>query len=145
MDFNGYKINGRFKGYYAQTKFSNGQTGIIFFKKEKLKDCVEFNVIFGISNKKKYIKQWMLGEKDMESYVTGKCGIEGLIWAKNTLLQFEEFLSKRYNHSRIVVIGSDSRRKRIYRRYLEREGYRFCRYFNGEALIKDIIRKDDNN
>lgn len=138
IEFNVYKIRGIIRGYYAQTKFSNNQTGIIFFTKDRLKNCTEFTVAFGISNKKKYIKQWLLGKKDMESYITGNCGIEGLVWAKNALLQFEECISKIYRHSRIVVIASDSRRKRIYRHYLEREGYKFCRYYGYEALIKNI-------
>ena len=44
IEFNVYKIRGIIRGYYAQTKFSNNQTGIIFFTKDRLKNCTEFTV-----------------------------------------------------------------------------------------------------
>lgn len=69
---------------------------------------------------------------------TGKCGFEGLIWAKNGLTAFEEFIRKDYLKQRIVVSWLDSRRKRVYTHYLNKEGYKLIIHYGREFLIKDI-------
>lgn len=124
-------------GYYAKTKFSNGQTGIIVFWKECLNEVIEWNVSFAINNKRKRIKAWLENEESMD-IATGKCGLEGLIWAKNSLLAFEDFIKSDFFNQRIAISWSDNRRKRIYKRYLTKEGYRFIIHYGKEFLIKDI-------
>lgn len=41
-----------FYGYYTKTKFSNGQTGVLFLGKETMSKTWEWNVSFAINNKK---------------------------------------------------------------------------------------------
>lgn len=84
-------IGNIFYGYTARTKFSNRQTGILFLNKEDLNKTVEWNVSFAIANKRKHIQAWLQGDRVMDN-ATGTCGLEGLIWAKNGLLEFEEFI-----------------------------------------------------
>ena len=69
---------------------------------------------------------------------TGKCGVEGLIWAKNGLLEFEKFIKKEDLKQRIVVRWTDSKRKRVYKHYLEKEAYKLTIYYGKEFLIKNI-------
>lgn len=44
-----------FCGYYVQTKFSNGQTGVLFFGREIMSKTWEWNMSFAINSKKKRI------------------------------------------------------------------------------------------
>ena len=44
--------NGILYGYYTKTKFSNGQTGVLFLGKETISKTWEWNVSFVINNKK---------------------------------------------------------------------------------------------
>ena len=98
---------------------------------------MEWNVAFAINNKRKHIKSWIKGEETMDCS-TGKCGVEGLIWAKNGLLEFENFIKKEDLKQRIVVRWTDSKRKRVYKHYLEKEGYKLTIYYGKEFLIKNI-------
>ena len=97
----------------------------------------EWNVAFAINNKRKHIKSWIKDEESMDCS-TGKCGVEGLIWAKNGLLEFEKFIKKEDLKQRIVVRWTDSKRKRVYKHYLEKEGYKLTIYYGKEFLIKNI-------
>ena len=131
--------DGVFCGYYVQTKFSNGQTGVLFFGREIMSKAWEWNMRFTINSKKKRIWEWLEGKRSMDT-MTGECGLEGLMSAKNGLIAFEEFLKEEnpYQKQRIVVAWSDSRRKRVYTRYLTKLGYRFTIHCGREFLIKDI-------
>ena len=136
--FERYIKNGVMYGYYTKTKFSNGQTGILFFEKDICYKIIEWNVIFGINNKRKHIMAWIEGKESMDA-TTGKCGLEGLIWARNGLLAFEDFIGGSKFKQRIVVSWTDSKTKRVYERYLKKIGYRFTIHYGREFLIKDII------
>lgn len=128
-----------FYGYYTKTKFSNGQTGILFLGKETMSKTWEWNVSFAINNKKKRIWEWLKGQKSMD-ITTGTCGLEGLIWAKNGLIAFEKFIKEEnpYQKQRIVVAWSDPKRKKVYIHYLKKLGYKFTIHYEREFLIKDI-------
>ena len=107
-----------------------------------------WNVVFAINNKRKRIKSWIKDEEAMDCS-TGKCGVEGLIWAKNGLLEFENFIKKEGLKQRIIVRWTDSKRKRVYKHYLEKEGYKLTIYYGKEFLIKIykvkvIVRRKNN-
>ncbi|UVX98790.1 MAG: hypothetical protein [Bacteriophage sp.] len=72
---------------------------------------------------------------------TGNCGLEGLIWAKNGLLEFEKFIKKDYLKQRIVISWTDNKRKKVYIHYLKRYGYRLKIHYGREFLIKDIANE----
>ena len=57
---------------------------------------------------------------------SGNIGIKGLIEIKNILIDFENFVKKQYvdEGHYIVIWGSDARRRRIYKKYLGKIGYR---------------------
>lgn len=61
---------------------------------------------------------------------TGKVGIKGLLLARLVLQCFIDFLEETTtigNSKRIVVGASDNRRKRIYKHYLSRLGFKYDR------------------
>lgn len=136
MDLEVCSENGIFYGYYKKTKLSNGQTAYIVFEGVELSKCTEWNVLFVVANKRKDALKWIKGEKELDTQ-TGKCGLEGLVWAKNNLIEFENELSKRKGKNRMLIQWSDAKRKKVYIKYLKRLGYRYTKYFGVEALIKD--------
>lgn len=100
-----------------------------------------WSVAFGISNKKKHIKQWFNGETDrLTNNITGEGDLEGLIWAKNKLIEFEtqSSLPNICTH-RVIVEWDDNRRRNVYNKYLTKKlGYKMTRYEGGKCLLKDI-------
>lgn len=47
---------------------------------------------------------------------TGKCGVEGLLWAFKMVREF--IGTHMYENDRIIVYGSDARRQKVYRHFL---------------------------
>ena len=73
---------------------------------------------FAIANKKKVLRQWLNsdGYGDLDMTTTGKCGVEGLLWAFKMV---REFIDKHmYESDRIIVYGSDARRQKVYKHFL---------------------------
>jgi hypothetical protein len=132
-------------GYYNTKKLSNGQTATILFFKDNLKRDIEYSVAFVIANKKKHIKQWLLEEKDVLSdKETGNCGLEGLIWAKKQLFEFEEFIKERYNEKTFICIyWTDNRRRNVYEKVLKKIGYEMNYRHSRKCLSKLIIEGDN--
>lgn len=112
------------------TKLSSGQTAVIMFSKYPRGKTLYYFVTFGIADKKKMLRNWLLetGSGDLCTKCTGKCGAEGLIWAYHKL---EEFIQDRklFNKSdkvlryKVTVCGADARRHRVYRHFLKRIGF----------------------
>ena len=65
--------------------------------------------------------------------------MEGLIWAKQCIIDFEKFLKVQtyYLPASIIVQWTDSRRKRVYTRTLSKLGFRLCNKY-GWCLCKEI-------
>ena len=140
--FNKLRYEGNNYGYFKTTKLSNNQTISIFFLKEELKRGLEYHVVLAISNKKKYIKQWIFGERDILSdRQTGKCGLEGLLWAKKQIIEFEKFLleDKYSKDITICVNWLDNRRRKVYEYGLNKLGYSINYRYNSKCLSKKII------
>lgn len=133
----GYKYD---DGYYNTKKLSNGQTAAIFFFKEKLKRCTEYSIAFAIANKKKHITQWVLGERDILSdKETGNCGLEGLIWAKKQLVEFEKFIKENKNGNVVISIyWTDNRRRNVYEKVLKKLGYQINYRHSCKCLSKKV-------
>lgn len=103
--------------YYARRKLKSGKTAMIGFSREtRSGGSVEYHVSFGIVGKRK-----SLGVSDyFDDRITGDGTLEGLVFAKTALMAFEECVTR---DCVVVVSGSDSRRQRVYGRYLTRLGY----------------------
>jgi hypothetical protein len=138
-DFERLYIEGEFYGYFKKHKLSNNQTIAIFFMKEIEMGITEFHVLLAIANKRKYIKQWLMGERDVfGEKTTGTCGLEGLLWAKRQLIAFENFIKTRYKHVIIVVNWLDNRRRKVYEYGLGKIGYRMGYRHSQKCLFKKI-------
>ena len=132
-------IEGRQYILTDRKKLKNGQTAWIFFALYGDEYTDIYNVMFAIGNKKKHIRNWML-RLDMNQYSvvdkeTGNCGLEGLLWARKKILEFEEYMDGEY---RIVVYGSDKRRERLYRTALSKYGYKW------NAVTKEMYKNIEN-
>lgn len=64
---------------------------------------------------------------------TGKNGVKSLIWAKNCLLDFIKHRKWQFHGSRLCIKGTDERRFRIYKHYLEPHGFR--EVLNGKRIL----------
>lgn len=87
------------------TKLSNGQSAVICFGKNyrhEIGSGYDYAVAFAIANKKKVLRQWLNsdGYGDLDMTTTGKCGVEGLLWAFHT---GEDALQKTYKQTKINV------------------------------------------
>ena len=128
----------------TKTKFTNGQTGVLFLGRENLNKTIEWDVRFAISNKRKRIKAWIEEREDLDD-TTGTCGLEGIIWAKNGILEFERFIKEYYlkrdkcKKHRITISWTDNKRKKVYTRYLKRYGYELKIHYGAEFLVKDVF------
>lgn len=125
-------------GYFKKHKLSNNQTISIFFIKEELKRGTDYFVVLAIANKKRDIKQWILGQRDVLSdKETGKCGVEGLLWAKKQIIDFEGFIKYQKNVT-ICVSWLDNRRRNVYEYGLKKIGYNINYRYNCKYLTKRI-------
>lgn len=112
------------------TKLSSGQTAAIEFLKYPHGKTMYYFVVFGIANKKKVLRSWLLetGNGDLSEKCTGECGMEGLMWAYKKV---EEFIKERSSsvksdkvlRHKVAVCGADARRHRVYRHFLKRLGF----------------------
>ena len=138
---------------YACRAVRNGQTGVLFLGRENLNKTIEWDVRFAISNKRKRIKAWIEEREDLDD-TTGTCGLEGLIWAKNGILEFEKFIKEYYlkrdkckkhritiswTDNKRTISWTDNKRKKVYRRYLKRYGYELKIHYGAEFLVKDVF------
>ena len=118
------------KWYIEYTKLSNGQTAMIVFDRFEKGRTIYYYVTFGIANKKKFLKRWLMeqeGNGDFSMQCTGKCGTEGLLWAYRKIEEFMEehkswATNNVYTH-KVVVQGADAHRHRIYKHFLKRLGF----------------------
>ena len=57
--------------------------------------------------------------------MTGKSGLEGLIWAKGKIKEFEQKIIDRKRPTVIEIGWLDKKRKEIYRKVFEKMGYEY--------------------
>lgn len=137
--FERIKVDNCTYGYFKTHKLKNNQTASIYFIQEELSKGTEYCVVFAIANKKKHIKQWITGERDALSYKeTGTCGLEGLIWAKQQILFFEEFIKTKRDNVTICISWADNRRRNVYERALSKYGYKISYRYSSKYISKKI-------
>ena len=125
--------------YECKHKHKSGQTFYIKFMGWKdlwdIDPINYYNTIFHIYNKK---KQKNIGA-NLELTQTGKCGLDGLIWAKKMIMEFEKFMNEtNYHNEKVAVIvgWANNKRRKVYERYLTKVGYNIKMIENKKCLIK---------
>ena len=112
--------------YYDKVELSSKQVALINFTQNIKEKEYLYSVAFNISNKKRHFVE--------ETISTGRCGLEGLIWAKNKILEFEKWLmedtwrSDSKKKIKIEIKWADQRRRKVYMWAMTRHGYKFDPY-----------------
>lgn len=118
--------------YFKSIKLSNGQFLQVNFHEMWRKKDTYYNISISIRTKKK---------KDVTSkQITGRCGLEGLIMAKDIIDIFEETVTRTLCSQKgrkfyLVILGADERRQSAYRR-MTKYGFKTERLFNENVLMK---------
>lgn len=129
-----YVSDNGYRDYYSTETLPSGQAIRIEFQEGWSKKIVYFNIFLVIKNKNK--SPYPALEQ------TGKDGLKGLIWAKQKVLEFEEFIKAdiRYENSKIILFcrWEDNRRRNAYHRGLKNEGYKYGMVYGAKAIFKQI-------
>ena len=115
------------EGFYSRHKLSNGQYCMVDFFRFHTKRATCYYVAFAVADKRKNLNGWFENNKNnnIEYKMTGRCGVEALLWCRDRLLEFEEFVpTDKVEDTKIVVCATDSKRFRMYEKALSRYGYR---------------------
>lgn len=104
------------------TTLSNGQHAAIYFRLDRnvrFDDGYQYDcwyVGFMVGNKARQCNDWWNDRKNNNRLVqTGRCGMEGLIWAKQQIVQFMASHKGEYIQY-MVVGGMDDKRQHVYSR-----------------------------
>ena len=127
-------------GYYKTHRLKNNQTIGIYFWKHEFSKSNEYVILLAIANKKKHLRQLILGEKDiLTDHETGKCGLEGLLWGKKQIVEFEK---SNYcnNGDTISVYWTDNRRRDVYKYGLKKLGFVMGYRDGKKCLYKKVIK-----
>lgn len=133
--------------YFKRTKLSNGQLAEIQFEETYHRNkFADYNVVFVISSKRKN-----LNCSKMKHTTTGKAGLEGLLWAKKQIIEFQKFIlekfpKERYPNEKVYIsVGwADNRRRDVYERSLKQLGFDY-QYVFGQKKLRKEITKDTSN
>lgn len=143
-EFEKLKFDGGWQtyGYYKTHRLKNNQTIGIYFFKHEFSKYDEHVILLAIANKKKHLRQLILGEKDiLTDHETGKCGLEGLIWGKQQIIEFEKS-----NHCKdgdyITIYWTDNRRRDVYEHGLKKLGFVMGYRESRKCLHKKIIKEE---
>ena len=131
------------KGNYKdRTILSSGQTACIEFS---ITDAFgnfpyDYYCTFAIADKKKHINAWLENRRNpLTGVSTGKCGLEGLAWAWERVLEMETLLAEKHMACRIIIQGEDAKRMRVYRKHCCRYGYREAAHPRSGRFLFKII------
>ena len=136
--------------YYKNHTLSNKQVCRILFGEYTwyTENKIEFYVAFAVADKKKDLNNWFNGDKPsrIDHKISGTCGLEALLFAKNSIRDFEEWLKIYYEIYlkkdyvvRICVDADDNRRMRVYKRGLRDLGYKTVNRMGKWILCKRIV------
>jgi hypothetical protein len=118
--------------YIDTCKMPSGQTLKIEFQEDYNKNRYLYNVYFAVMDKRK-------SESNVFLRTTGKDGLKSLIWAKNKIIEFEEFIKTEFEGSPPITIylqWDDNRRRNVYEHGLKKLGYKFGMVAGKKALYK---------
>jgi hypothetical protein len=129
-------------GYFSETTLKNGQIAMMFFGRcnPDVRNDV-YNIAFAIADKKKEITNWINSKEDkFNTSMTGRDGIEGLIWAKQQIILFESYLKNDRFPTPVILEVSwlDKKRKEIYKRALCRLGFQYGMRDHQMVLFKKL-------
>lgn len=136
--------NSEEKMFSDKLKLPSGQTVCIMFQQSWGKSVVYFSIGLEIYHKRKQVL-------NLYNKQTGKDGLTGLIWAKNKILEFEDYLKSEesrysiYNYPMAIIYctWTDNQRRRVYERGLSRIGFKIEYLDDGDrhpfkALVKRV-------
>ena len=123
--------------FYTSKEF-NGYTYNVVISVEKSDKSIKYYV--AVSSGKKCKEFDIFEEKLNKSFG----GVRALFWIREAIYNFPIFYSSRISsedkRNKYICIGwSDSRRKKIYKRYLEKDGFILMRDNNYNILMKKLL------
>ena len=128
--------------YSAMSILPSGQTIRIEFSEDETKKKWYFHIYLVTMDKRK-------SEGSTRLHCTGKDGLLGLLWAKNKIEEFEEFIKKQKSiieHSAKPIViycwWDDNRRRNVYARGLRSLGYKYGIVFGQKVLYKEIATNE---
>lgn len=131
--------------YYDSILLKNKMTAVIKIEwinyyVRKNNEINLWNVAFGIAKKKKHINAWINGKDDsITNTITGSGDLEGLIWAKNRLIELDKELSNLSGFHKVFIGWDDNKRRDVYMKYLIKKlGYSLTYEDGYKTLIKNI-------
>ena len=119
--------------FYTSKEF-NGYTYNVIISVEKTDKSVKYYVAVSSGKKRKEFD--IFEEKENKSFG----GISALFWIREAIYDFPDFYSRNVDGRRqYICIGwADSRRKKIYKKYLEKGGFVLMRDNNYSILMKKL-------
>ncbi|HUS51551.1 MAG TPA: hypothetical protein VMZ91_15400 [Candidatus Paceibacterota bacterium] len=126
--------------FFIEKQFKNQKIKISFCEMcKETEPILKWNVALIVYTKRKKIEQ---NFNNIES--TGYCGLAPLLFAKQAIIDFEEFISKVYIGKKFICIrGSDKRRRKVYEYALKPLGYNYqmLQLYGDKASKKYLIKK----
>lgn len=125
--------------YSDEITLPSHQTAHIEITLEYIENTVYCGVYFVIYHKRRQMYT-------NEDHITGKDGLLGLLWAKNKLIEFEEWINNdplEFDKTKKYVLycyWTDNRRRRVYEKALSRLGFKYTPIFGRRALSKVIFQ-----
>lgn len=110
------------------TSFSDKKTCVMLFYEEKndYKYDIVYSLAFGVGTSRKQILNWALnGKKYIKNQITGNGNLIYLIFAYNSLIEFEKYIKQKYPNKKILISirAEDEKRWSVYQYYLKKIGY----------------------
>ena len=129
------------QAYHVRHKLSNGQYCQVAFYRNISGRTITYYVSFAVADKKKNLNGWFneTGDNTLTMKFTGRCGCEALLWCRDRILDFSQWVGKDQSYTtKISVFADDGRRFHLYERGLSRYGFQKVRTFFGWAMEKII-------
>lgn len=132
--------------YWNSVNIDNKSAMIAFYEYHPRQEDIDKGIVrvyhlgFGVGNNRKQVSEWMFnGKQYINNKITGTDSIKFLIWAKNQILEFEEFIKGKYNVGKIKIVieGLDNKRFNVYKKGMTKFGYEDLDNWN-KKLIKII-------
>lgn len=129
-----------FTSYVYSEKLSSGKTAKVSFHEVLYNDQnLIYNVEFQIYRKREETKRGDCFER-----ITGIGGVEGLSFARDVIILFEDYAIRRLARTYfrkydtyMTIGGADNRRQSAYR-YMERYGYKLTHKFGEKIYLKKL-------
>jgi hypothetical protein len=120
--------------YYAKSKLPSGNTIKIVFYKEDTRHKTYYSIYLVTTRKRTQEAAATLKQ-------TGRDGLTGLLWAKDMVRNFENFIVNEKPNKEVIIycFWDDNRRRNVYERGLTKLGYSFGKLFYRKVLYKQVV------